>query len=362
MSLAGQLIIMGLPGPELNSGLRTLIQMVQPGGFIFFGRNLANPSQFFNLLSELNGLCQKPPIFTIDQEGGRVARLSRFTPQAVSAGELAQYGDEALCRRHGELTGELLRLFGLNLNLAPVVDLSTPHAKLNSLRERCFGISPQDVIARAGAFLEGMQERGVWGTIKHFPGYAYAEVDPHGELPIVWRSLKEMEEEELAIFQALIQKSEVEAVMVGHGSFPALQENEPAELPASLSPNIIQKLLRDKMKYSGLVMSDDLEMGAIAERYGMARTTELAIEAGQDLLLICHNPACVQIAYDKLVSMPVQKLERALNAVSKFKEKLLPMPEKFDSAAFEKICTDTEALRTQVKESVGNRNATLTSV
>ena len=341
---------MGLPGPHLNTGLRDLIRAVQPGGFIFFNRNLASPSQFFDLVCELNSLCNTPPIFTIDQEGGRVARLSRFAPKSVSAWQLAQTGVKSidLSRRHGELTGRLLRTFGLNLNLAPVVDFWTEYATANSLRDRCFGATPEDVILRAGAFLLGMQAQGVLGTIKHFPGYTYAEVDPHGELPKVHRSFGEMEREELAIFQALA--TQAAAIMIGHGYFPSLQAHEPAQLPASLSPSVIQKLLRKSMGYSGLVMSDDLEMGAIAETYGMARTAELAIEAGEDMLLICHNPACVQIAHDQLVSMPEAKLVHALESVASFKKKLPPMPDLFNSTAFEEVCREIESLRVQVEK------------
>lgn len=345
----GQLIIMGIPGPELTDSLRGFISRIQPGGFILFKRNLASPEQIFHLIAELRSLCHQNPVITIDQEGGRVSRLNSVTEMPPSGHELRLAGRTDWCHEHGMLTGQLLSLFGFNLDLAPVVDFSPDDNADNSLRGRCFGADVDEVISKAGAFLKGLHHSGVLGTIKHFPGYTFAGLDPHGELPQITRSRDEMKQTELKPFQTFA--SEAAAVMVGHGHFTAWHKES---FPASLSPKIIQNLLREEMGYKGLVMTDDLEMGAIANKYGAEMSTRLAVEAGNDMLLICHNPACVEIAYDTLCSMPHATLEQALQNIAVLRQKLSAPPQQFDRDQFKKLSAATKQLREKVQAEIGN--------
>jgi beta-N-acetylhexosaminidase len=346
-SLPGQLIIMGVPGPRLTDGLRSMIQRIQPGGFILFNRNLESALQIFELIAELNNLCQTPPIITIDQEGGRVSRLKAVGEVPPSGLELGLAGNEAWCREHGALTAKLLRSLGFNLNLAPVVDYTLDEAADNSLRGRCYGNNPQSVITMAGAFLEGMQSEGVLGTAKHFPGYTYCELDPHGELPKITRSGEEIRRDELAAFRAFVPKAE--CFMIGHGHFTAWH---PEPFPASMSRAIVTGLLRDELGYKGAIMTDDLEMGAIANRYGADEASRLAIEAGEELLLFCHNPACVEIACDRIASMPEASWKSALQSVAALKTKLPPAPKIFDPHSFLAINEEIGALRVKVQSAV----------
>lgn len=341
-SMVGQPIVMGVPGPELTDGLRALIRRVQPGGFILFGRNLATPRQVFDLCLELNALCATPPVITIDQEGGRVSRLKRIGQEPPSGYELCLAGREDWCEEHGVLTGRLLRLFGINLNLAPVVDFSVDEERDNSLRGRCLGRDVDEVRRNAGAFLQGMESVGIQGTAKHFPGYTFCELDPHGELPRITRTRAEMEREELRSFRNFRHAA---AMMVGHGTFPAWHQDG---LPASLSRAIVTRLLREDMDYNGLVMTDDLEMGAIANHYPSEVATRLAIEAGNDVLLYCHNPACVEIAHGVLQEMPAEVLGPALVRLAIFKRKLLPIPPRFDEAEFQAVNDAIARLRDKV--------------
>lgn len=345
-SLTGQPIVMGVPGPELTDGLRDLIRKVQPGGFILFGRNLASPEQVFALCREFYALCEQPPIVTIDQEGGRVSRLKLIGEEPPSGYELCLAGREDWCREHGVLTGRLLKLFGFNLNLAPVVDWSIDEERDNSLRGRCLGRTVEEVRRNAAAFLAGMESEGVKGTAKHFPGYTYCALDPHGELPRIDRSRAEMEREELQTFRNFLHAS---AFMVGHGFFPAWHQDA---LPASLSRKVVTDLLRGDLGYHGLVMTDDLEMGAIANHYPSEAATRLAMEAGHDILLYCHNPACVQIAADVLAAMPEAVLRPALDRIAAFKQTVLHIPERFDAAAFAAINADIRALRERVARQI----------
>lgn len=340
----GQFVIMGLPGAELTDGLRSLIRQVQPGGYILFTRNLASPEQTFELIRELYSLSDLPPVVTIDQEGGRVSRLKVIGQEPPSARELASAGSTDLCRHHGELTGKLLASLGFNLDLAPVVDYCVDEEADNSLRGRCYGETPELVIERASAFLEGMQQAGVKGTAKHFPGYTFCEKDPHGDLPVIRRTRAELEANELKVFRHFLPKAE--AMMIGHGHFTAFHDES---LPASLSPKLIGDLLRKEMDYKGIIMTDDLEMGAIADRYGSAEASRRAIRAGNDMLLICHNPACVEIAADALNALPAVETAASMERVAAFRKSLLRIPEKFDRSVFDAINEEIASLRVAIR-------------
>ncbi len=344
MRHSAQTLIIGVPGPSLTDGFRDLIEHLQPGGFILFARNLAHPEQVYDLLSDLHALCEIPPLFTIDQEGGRVARLDRFGAASVSGEALGRSGKADLCRRHGELTGSLLALFGFNLNLAPVVDFRTESGRDNSLRGRCLGATPDEVIAHAGAFLDGMESCGVRGTLKHFPGYTHCQQDPHGRIPQVTRSISEISDSELVPYRKL--NSPMRAIMTGHAHFTAWHDDP---YPASLSRTLVGDLLRDELGFRGLVMTDDMEMGSIAQTYGAARATILAIEAGNDIALFCHNPACYQLAAEALDTLPAHVLEPALKRIATWKSNLPAFPKSFDRQRFNNLQKEIEALKKQAE-------------
>jgi beta-N-acetylhexosaminidase len=344
---AGQLIVMGVPGPELTDGLRDLIRRVQPGGFIFFTRNMAGACQFHRLVQDCAGLLDQPAIMTVDQEGGRVSRLAVMGERPPSGEELARAAKEEWFYEHGRLTGHLMKLVGLNLDLAPVLDFA-PKDRAgidNSLAGRCFGENPGQVVRRAGEFLKGMQEQGVKGTGKHFPGYTFCGIDPHGDLPLVSRTREEIEKEELAVFREV--GSRCDAIMVGHAQFPAWGEGSG---PASLNREIVTGLLKEKMGYRGLVMTDDLEMGAIANRYGSAEASRQAIRAGEEILLICHNPACVEIARDALAEMPEKEWSEAVERVQRFGKTLSSVPSRLEEKEWKKVNAEIGEFRRKVTE------------
>ena len=342
---AGQLIVMGLPGPELTDGLRDLIRRVQPGGFIFFTRNMAEAGQFHRLVQDCAKLLDHTAVMTVDQEGGRVSRLAAMGERPPSGEDLAQAGKEEWFYEHGRLTGRLMKLVGLNLDLAPVLDFA-PRNRAgidNSLAGRCFGENPAQVIRRANEFLKGMQEQGVKGTGKHFPGYTFCGIDPHGDLPLVSRTREEMEKDELAVFREV--GSRCDAIMVGHAQFPAWGAGSG---PASLNREIVTELLKKKMGYRGLVMTDDLEMGAIANRYGSAEASRQAIRAGEEILLICHNPACVEIARDALAEMPEKEWGEAVERVQQFGKTLSSVPSCLKEEEWRKVNEEIGEFRRKV--------------
>ena len=174
----GQLILTGVPGKEIDRETAALFRKVQPGGFIIFGRNIESAAQLRKLIDDLRDLSAIEPIITIDQEGGRVSRLRLIGQEPPNAQQLRDKGDIGLVRRHGQITGRLLRLFGFNLDLCPVLDISFDDEADNSLRGRCYGRDVEEVVRLAGAFNETLRGEGIASCGKHFPGYSAATVFP----------------------------------------------------------------------------------------------------------------------------------------------------------------------------------------
>src|SRR6266487_375503 len=281
--LLGQLILTGVAGKELDAKAAKLFQRVQPGGFILFARNIESAPQLRKLIDDLRSLSQLEPIITIDQEGGRVSRLRLIGNEPPNAQQLRDKNDIDLVGRHGDITGRLLRLFGFNLDLCPVLDISFNDGADNSLRGRCYGKTVEQVVLNAGAFNEAMRGQGIASCGKHFPGYSAATSDAHYQLVRIDRMREELDRNELAVFREFVE--DVNSMMICHGWYPCL---EPDRKPATLSHRIITQLLREEMGFDGLIMTDDLDMGAILNEYGLDETIRLAIAAGNDLAMICH--------------------------------------------------------------------------
>jgi beta-N-acetylhexosaminidase len=344
---------MGVPGPELDAATARIIRDVQPGGFILFGRNIQDPAQVRELIDNLRGEVRHAPIVTIDQEGGRVSRLRECGAEPPSAKQLREHGDLRLIERHGALTGELLHLFGFNLDLCPVLDLSFQGDLDNSLKNRTWGETPEEVILRAGAFNRTMRDQGILSCGKHFPGYSRAAIDPHHELPVIARPRAELEAAEWRPFREL--HAELDAMMIAHANYPALDDSG---LPASLSAKIIRGILREEWGYQGAVISDDLDMGAIVGRYGLADSVLRAVEAGNDLLLLCHRPELIPEAARALENLSPARAAEAEKAILQFREKLDPPPA-FSFASHMEIDRAIYQLRV---DTIGREAAALRSV
>src|ERR1700716_3873230 len=229
----GQLILCGVPGKELDAVSAKLFRRVQPGAFILFGRNIATAPQLRKLIDDLRKLSAVEPIITIDQEGGRVSRLRLIGNEPPNAQQLRDKDDVDLIQRHGDITGRLLRVFGFNLDLCPVLDISFDDDADNSLRGRCYGKTVAEVVRLAGAFNDAMRKQGIASCGKHFPGYSAATLDAHHELPKIERTRTQLDEEELAVFRQFAPH--VDSMMICHGWYPSF---EPRKMPASLSHRI----------------------------------------------------------------------------------------------------------------------------
>jgi beta-N-acetylhexosaminidase len=335
----GQLLLVGVPGPVLDADTAAMLRRVQPGGFILFGRNIESPEQLRRLVDDLRDLSAAEPVITIDQEGGRVSRLRLIGEEPPSAQQLRDRGDAALVRRHGELTARLLRLFGFNLDLCPVLDISFDDEADNSLRGRCYGRTAAEVTALAGSFNAALRAGGILSCGKHFPGYSMVRQDPHHAFPAVDRSRADLEAGELAVFRHFVPL--VDAMMIGHVHYGSL---DPRVRPASLSPAVIDDLLRREMGFEGLVMTDDLDMGAILDTGSFDDTLALALAAGNDLLMICHRVELFEQARRVLEAQPRPLLDAALARVRAFKTTMQP-PAPWSRAAFDAINREIWDLR-----------------
>ncbi|HVF29045.1 MAG TPA: glycoside hydrolase family 3 N-terminal domain-containing protein, partial [Pyrinomonadaceae bacterium] len=284
----GQLLFIGLPGTELDADTRALIEYVSPGGVIIFGRNVAAHERLRTLLDGVCAILPTPPLLGIDQEGGLVDRLRKIFTPMPAARAIRQHGDLAAARALGRITGEALRLLGFNVNFAPVLSIMTDDRDLlsNGLYSRSFGRSPGEVLGYTMVYLRGLQGAGCLGCAKHFPGIGAGEVDTHDEMAVINLSHDDLLAQDLAPYIELFQREDnmVHAVMVSHGGFPKIDIGRGVAggrlVPASINYEIVTRLLREELGYDGLVVTDDLEMGAISKHYEIEETVLRAVEAG----------------------------------------------------------------------------------
>ena len=305
----GQFFFIGLPGTELDEEARALIDEIKPGGIILFGRNIETAEQVRRLLDGARAMLPIAPLCGIDQEGGLVDRLREIFPAMPSARAIRQHGDLSGARSLGRITGEALRMLGFDINFAPVMSIITQERSqlTNGLYSRSFGRSPGEVLGYTTVYMRGLQATGCLGCLKHFPGIGAGAVDSHIEMPLVPLSRDDLLSQDLAPYIELFQRADdrVRVVMVSHGGFPNIDIKKGTTggliEPASISPSIVSNLLRRELGYKHLVVTDDLEMGAIAKHCEIEDASVRAFLAGEDMLLICATPATIQRGYRALL-------------------------------------------------------------
>lgn len=315
----GQFLILGLPGLELDRATQRVIQDLQPGGFILFSRNIGDTRQLRTFTDTLRRLCTDEPIVAIDEEGGRVSRLAGLGVNTPSPARLATAGDPGFIGLHGRIVAQVLRSLGINMNLAPVLDLSLgSDDRDGTLRQRCWGEDYQSIITYAGMFLAEMTKGGVMCCAKHFPTYSGSVVDPHEDLPSIPGDLASLLAGPASPYLALA--AELPAIMTAHVRLPDVPET--GGKPASLSPVLVQQFLRNQMGFDGLVITDDLDMGAIRGRQGVPEAAAEAILAGSDMAMVCHHPEESFAIRERLGKLPHAVLEDALQRIEKFRSGL----------------------------------------
>jgi beta-N-acetylhexosaminidase len=321
----GQLLIGSLPGTTIAAEIRSLAKEFSLGGIILFARNIEAPEQVAEMSIDVQGLATGAPLWvSVDQEGGRVARFrapfTEWPPMAV----LGRSGDAQLAGRFAKALATELKSVGVTLDYAPVLDIHT-NPKNPVIGDRALAEDAESVARLGAAIIKGLQDNGVAACGKHFPGHGDTSVDSHLELPLVEHPPDRIRRVECVPFRGAI-RADVAFIMTAHVLVPSLDE----ERPATLSPRIVQALLREELRFEGVILSDDLEMKAIAKTYTVPEAAVEAIAAGCDGLLVCSGNVDVQAAtLDALVHaveqdrIPYKRLEGALNRLRRAKERFL---------------------------------------
>jgi beta-N-acetylhexosaminidase len=291
----GQLLIVGFDGTEMTARLSSLLTRLQPAGVILFARNIKSAEQTWWLLRACQK-CVATPLFTcIDLEGGTVDRLRDALGPAPSAGDVFDTGDRKLFRRHGQIIGENCRSLGFNVDFAPVLDLAF-EASREVMGSRAVSANPRETVSYAREFLAGLQSAKVMGCGKHFPGLGEGRLDSHHDLPVIEKALQRMWAEDLLPYRTL--RKQLPFLMISHAAYPQVTRER---TPASLSKVWITDILRKRIGYRNLIVSDDLEMGGVLAAAPVGEAAVEFIRAGGDLCLICHREHYIVQAYEELI-------------------------------------------------------------
>jgi beta-N-acetylhexosaminidase len=317
----GQLLIVGFDGNEMSPTLASLLTRLQPAGVILFARNITGAEQTYQLLKDCQARVSTPLFTCVDMEGGRVDRFRNVMGAAPSAAEVFATADRSLFRRHGKVIGESCRTLGFNTDFAPVVDLAF-EASRTVMSSRAVSADPKQTVVYAREFLTGLGSAHVIGAAKHFPGLGEANLDTHHDLPSVQKAWKKLWEEDLYPYR--VMRRELPMILIGHANYPTITHDG---TPASLSKKWITDVLRKKIGYRGLIVSDDLEMGGVLKAAPIAQAAVEHIHAGGDLCLICHREDFITDAYEMLTKEAerdrnfARRVEESARRVLAFKKK-----------------------------------------
>ncbi|WP_339251131.1 beta-N-acetylhexosaminidase [Sporosarcina sp. FSL W8-0480] len=320
----GQLLVVGMSGKTFNGDIERLIRQRKVGGIILLGKNISTPSGIVQILNESKKANEgnKIPLFlSVDEEGGRVSRVPAGLKKLPAASLVGQKNNESFAYDTGVYLAELLHAFGYNMNFAPVLDVnSNPQNPV--IGDRSFSSDPQKVASLGMSVRKGMNDNGIISVVKHFPGHGDTHIDSHKSLPVIQKSLQQLQETELVPFEKAIDEN-VDMIMVAHILFPELDK----EFPSSLSKKIITDLLRNEMHYNGVVITDDLTMGAIVNEYSVAEAAIQSFMAGSDLLLVAGDYTNQIDTFDTLVEavesgiISMERLDESVRRILELKNR-----------------------------------------
>lgn len=317
----GQLLIIGFDGLEISPRLSSLLTRLQPAGVILFARNINNAEQTWRLLRECQK-CVATPLFScVDLEGGDVDRFRDALGAAPAAADVFGTGDRKLFRRHGEIIGANCRALGFNVDFAPVLDLAY-EASRSVMGSRAVSADPREAVTYAREFLAGLWAANVMGCGKHFPGLGEGKLDSHHELPVIEKAMKRLWAEDLVPYRTL--RRQLPMVMVSHAAYPEVTRDR---TPASLSKAWITDVLRKRIGYRNLIVSDDLEMGGVLSAAPVGEAAVEFVRAGGDLCLICHREDYILQTHEELIktaerdSKFARRVAEAARRVLAFKKK-----------------------------------------
>src|SRR5580700_4411625 len=291
-----QLLIVGFDGTDMTPRLSSLLARLQPAGVILFARNIKTAGQTWRLLRDCQK-CVSTPLFTcVDLEGGHVDRFRDVLGPTPAAAEVFATGDRKLFRKHGEIVGANCRALGFNVDFAPVLDLAF-EASRSVMGSRAVSADPLAAVAYAREFLAGLRAARVTGCGKHFPGLGEGKLDSHHELPVIEKPLTRLWAEDLLPYRTL--RRQLPMVMISHAAYPLVTRDQ---TPASLSKTWITDVLRKRIGYRNLIVSDDLEMGGVLSAAPVGEAAVQFIRAGGDLCLVCHREDYIAEAYENVAT------------------------------------------------------------
>lgn len=297
----GQLFMVGFEGTEFSREFLDWLQECRPGGVILFSRNLVDPEQVARLTNALQEHAPNPPLLiAVDEEGGAVSRLPRGFTTFPAASRVAACDSPDAVYEAAEVTARELRAVGINMNMAPVLDVNSNPAN-PIIGDRAYGTQPERVCTYGMAVTQGLEDNGIIPCGKHFPGHGDTVTDSHHVLPVVEADRARLDAVELEPFRRAISRG-LPAIMTAHVRYPALD----AEAPATLSRPILTDLLRNRLEFEGVTLTDDMEMRAILDHQPIGEASVRAVRAGADMILICHQ----QERQQEAVTAIEQALER----------------------------------------------------
>lgn len=346
----GQLVLIGLPGTEVDAPTRDLIQSDHIGGVILYQDNVETASQtvaLLNALKAINAGNKAPLWLSVDQEGGKVSRMPTEYQSLPSSGTVGQSDNRDYGFAIGSVLGEAVKSLGFTMNFAPVLDIdSNPNNPV--IGDRSFGDNP-DLVAKLGiAEMEGLQAQQVVPVVKHFPGHGDTSVDSHLNLPVVNKSLESLSAFELQPFQQAI-KAGADAVMIAHILLPKLDHQN----PASLSKPIITDLLRRQLDFDGVVITDDLTMGALTGHSDIGQAAVQAVNAGADLLLVAHDYA-KELAVLKALNQAAASGVLSQETIDLSVYRILALKHKYQLSDQPTPAPDVPAINAQIRKLLGN--------
>lgn len=335
----GQMVIVGIDGYEMDELSHEMIKQYKVGGFILFKRNIKNAAQTLNLINSLKEINQKnniPLFIAVDEEGGSVSRMPDEFLKLPTSRAIGKINSEEFAFQIGSVIGQQIKSLGFNMNFAPVLDIdSNPQNPV--IGDRAFGANSEIVSSLGIATMRGLKSN-VISAVKHFPGHGDTSVDSHIGLPVVNHDIDRLKSFELVPFAHAIENG-ADVVMVAHILLPEIDEQN----PATLSKTVITDVLREEMKFSGVVITDDMTMGAIMEKYDIGEAAVKSVLAGADIILVCHDnekqikvpKALKQAVADGVISEDL--LDEHVYRVLKLKQKYDLKDEKIESVDVKEI-------------------------
>lgn len=342
----GQMLIIALEEKKITEKTINIIQKYNIGGIILYRKNYNNYEEMLRLINKLrkiNKVNEIPLFISIDQEGGRVNRMPSEILNLKSASNFSKTGDIELIKQNAKIVSEMLTKTGISMNYSPVLDIKNFEEK-HAIGDRCYGENKDDVSKYAVEFMQELSKGEVLPVVKHFPGHGATKQDSHMTLPVVRKSKEKLENEDMVPFKNAIENG-AEAIMVGH----ILVKDIDKKYPASLSKKIIQEYLIGKLKFKGLIITDDLKMLAVRLRYSLKSAVMFAINSGNNMIMIGTKYKNIE-SIIKSISRKVEKGKIDINEIDESVEKIICLKKKYNISDNEVLGFNIEDVNKKIKE------------